>query len=287
LNLGGNHLSTSRQNTRSDADREFLAGLARAFGGAIIFSLPILMTMEMWHLGFFMDRLRLALLLTLTIPLLIGLSIVDGFRETNRVLDDVIDAFVALAVGLVTGAVALLLFGVIEWGEAPAVALGKVALQVTPASIGALLAQSTFGQGQASPERESRRDTYQGELLLMCIGALFLGLPVAATEEMVLIAYRMSPWQQVAMILLSLAAMHAFVYAAQFRGQEPLPPGTPAWTVFLRFTVVGYALTLLVCAYVLWSFGRLGAPLSPDQLAGVVVLAFPGAIGAAAARVIL
>ncbi|CAN7555305.1 DUF2391 family protein [Phenylobacterium sp. LjRoot225] len=35
-------------------------GLARAVAGALIFSFPLLMTMEMWQLGFYMDRLRLA-----------------------------------------------------------------------------------------------------------------------------------------------------------------------------------------------------------------------------------
>jgi hypothetical protein len=34
------------------ANRVFLVGLGRAFGGALIFSLPMLMTMEMWWLGF-------------------------------------------------------------------------------------------------------------------------------------------------------------------------------------------------------------------------------------------
>ena len=35
--------------------------LARAFAGAAIFGLPLLMTMEMWSLGFSLDPLKLAL----------------------------------------------------------------------------------------------------------------------------------------------------------------------------------------------------------------------------------
>src|SRR5687768_15817555 len=72
---------------RSDT-RHFAIGLARAFGGAVIFGLPMLMTMEMWALGSTMEPLRLALLVLLSIPLLIGLSHVSGFEETFGVVDD-------------------------------------------------------------------------------------------------------------------------------------------------------------------------------------------------------
>src|SRR5687767_3474728 len=41
------------------ADRKFFRGLARAFGGAVLFSLPLLMTMEMWALGFALERAKL------------------------------------------------------------------------------------------------------------------------------------------------------------------------------------------------------------------------------------
>ena len=86
------------------AAHAFFIGLARAFGGALIFSLPILMTMEMWSLGFSIDKFRLALLLLLSIPLLIGLSHYMGFEDTFGFKDDALDAFVALAVGFVAGA---------------------------------------------------------------------------------------------------------------------------------------------------------------------------------------
>jgi hypothetical protein len=70
----------------------FAIGIARAFGGALIFSLPMLMTMEMWWLGFSATNLKLILLLLLTIPLLIGLSHYMGFEETFGFKDDALDA---------------------------------------------------------------------------------------------------------------------------------------------------------------------------------------------------
>jgi hypothetical protein len=44
--------------TVAAADRRFLIGLSRAFGAAIFLSLPLLMTMEVWQLGFYLDRFR-------------------------------------------------------------------------------------------------------------------------------------------------------------------------------------------------------------------------------------
>ena len=50
-----------RDDGRVHGTREHFIGVARAFGGALFFGLPLLMPMEMWWLGFVMDRFRLAL----------------------------------------------------------------------------------------------------------------------------------------------------------------------------------------------------------------------------------
>ena len=80
-----------------DANGRYLKGLGRAFAGAILFSLPMLMTMELWQLGFAMDRLRLALLLALSVPLLVGVSHRIGFEQSFGWRDDLRDAFLASA----------------------------------------------------------------------------------------------------------------------------------------------------------------------------------------------
>jgi uncharacterized membrane protein len=51
--------------------------------------------------------------------------------------------------------------------------------------------------------------------------------------------------------------------------------------------MVAYALALLVSLYVLWSFGRSDGLAFGELLMQTVVLGFPAAIGAAAARLIL
>ena len=65
---------------RGATSRDYAIGLARAFGGANIFALPLLMTMEMWWLGFYLDPLRLALFLVVNFAVLVGLSRFGGFE---------------------------------------------------------------------------------------------------------------------------------------------------------------------------------------------------------------
>lgn len=261
----------------------FVRGLGRAFGGALIFALPLMMTMEMWELGFAMDRWRLLLLVLFSLPTLLFLSHYSGFETTFDWREDMRDVAVAYGVAILASALVLVLIGAITLSTMPSEIVGKIALQAVPGALGALLGRSQLGESSAGGHEES----YGGELGIMAIGALFLGLNMAPTDEMPLIAYHMSEVHSLLLVPLSLGVMHAFVFASEFKGGTPLRPDTPWWSAFLRFTVVGYVVALLISAYVLWTFGRFDG-MGPFMVIQItVVLAFPAAIGAAAARLIL
>lgn len=266
------------------ANEQFGKGVARAFGGAIIFALPVLMTMEMWRLGFYMNDWKLALFLVLTVPFLTGLSYFVGFRETFRLKEDAMDAFVAYAVGFASSVLILFLFSVIDLNMPIGEVIGKVSLQAIPCSIGALFAQSQLGGGEQNVQRNTG---YLGELFIMLAGALYLSFSLAPTQEMLLIAYKMNSWHLFGLLVLSVLVMHSFVYAMSFKGQAAPPEGAGFWNIFLRYTIVGYAIALLVSFYILWTFSRTGGQSLYQTLGSVVVLGFPAAIGSAAARLIL
>ncbi len=269
-------------------DRQYARSLARAFGGALLFSFPLLMTMEMWWLGFTISPLRLGVFVLVCLPLLYGLSYYAGFRKTYGPLDDGLDALAALAIGFVTAGVLLTLFGVIRIGQPADEILGKLALQAFPAAIGALLARKQLaadGDAQSDgPDGENARDTYGSELFLMAVGALFIAFNVAPTEEMVLIAYRMTPWHALGLAALSIALLHAVVYSLGFAGQHP---HERPWLAFAHFTVPGYAIALLVGLYAQWTFGHMEGQGIGRLAMTTVVLAFPGALGAGAARLLV
>jgi hypothetical protein len=66
--------SSNSGQRRVEPEHSFGLDLAHDFGGAILFSFPLLMTMEMWWLGFYMERTRLALFLLLAFVMVMGLS---------------------------------------------------------------------------------------------------------------------------------------------------------------------------------------------------------------------
>ena len=274
--------------SRLRPDRDLMVGLGRALAGALIFSLPLLMTMEMWQIGFYVSPWRLIVLLLVMIPLLTGLSYISGFEQTDRLRDDVVDAFVAILVAAVLAAIVLAVFGVITLQMPAHEIIGKIAIQTFPGSIGAMLARDQLSHGgDGRTNRRRGKPSYPMELFLMAAGAVFLGLTVAATEEMILVAHMMGPAQELALVVLSIASMHAFIYAVEFAGKPGAHPDATFAGLFVRFTMVGYAVVLLVAVYLLWTFGRTDGTTLAEVVSAAIVLGFPCAIGAAAARLIL
>jgi putative integral membrane protein (TIGR02587 family) len=266
---------------------QYAKGLGRAAGGALVFAFPLAMTTEMWWLGFTITPVRLAAFLGLSLPLLFGLSYYAGFRKTYGPLDDALDALAALAVGYVMAAVLLLLFNVLKPGEPADEVLGKLTMQAVPGAIGALLARRQLaagGEEAGDSQEENNRDTYGSELFLMAVGALFVAFSVAPTEEIILIAYKMTPWHALALMAASLGLLHVIVYSMGFAGDHP---HERPWLAFAHFTVPGYAIALLVGLYAQWTFGHLDGQSSGLFALTTAVLAFPGALGAGAARLLV
>lgn len=262
----------------------FVTGLGRGVAGALFLALPMLMTMEMWHLGYYMARERLLLLLLLNIPLLVLLAHRIGFENISTWREAVRDAIIAYGIGIVTSLIVLAALGLLRGGMSAAEIVGKTALQSVPASIGAMLGRSQLGHEETD---DGKKDTYPGELLLMATGALFLSLNIAPTDEIVVLAYKMTAWHALVVALLSIALMHGFVYAVSFTGGHELSPETPWWHAFVRFTLPGYVVALAICVFTLWIFERLGDSSAVEIMLSVIVLGFPASLGAAAARLIL
>lgn len=264
--------------------REFLTSAGRAFAGALVFALPMLMTMEMWSLGVTLHPWRILLLMAITVPLLIGLSRFSGIRRTAHWRDDVADMFVVILVAVLSATLILWLFGVLTVDMAPREIISKLAMQFVPCSIGGTLARSQLGEAHADEPR--RQSSYLGELFLMMTGALFLSLNVAPTEEVELISQQMSTYQEILLVVASLFLMQTFVYASRFRGGHKTQRMSML-SVFARYTLVGYVIVLAVGVGLMWLLGRTDGDPLRDVISNCVVISFPGAIGAAVARLVL
>lgn len=266
----------------TDADH-VLRGLGRAFGGAILFALPVFMTMEVWQLALSVPNYRLALLVVTTIAIAVVLSRYLGFQKKSEEAwrQSAIDAAVALLVGFLAAGLVLWLLSVIEPALTWRNAVSIVAIEALPATIGASFARAQLGEGQGV---SGSHPSYGHQLFLMAAGAVVFVANIAPTEEVVLIAAKMTEFNVVLLVAVELALMHGFVYAVGFKGGWR---SRGFWTEFAQFTIVGYVIAALVSAYVLWSFGRFdGTGLLP-VVVQTVVLTLPASLGAAAARLIL
>jgi len=281
----------SRKDTGDDEVRQFLTGLARGTAGALLFALPMLMTMEMWFLGLYINPWRLLLLCILNLPLLLLLARRIGFENIHSWGQAVRDAITAYGLGIAVSAAVLLLFGILNDQITVSTIITKIALQSVPASIGALLGRSQLGQHSDAQDEEegeySGKTGYPHELFMMMVGALFLNLNVAPTEEMILIAYKVTPYHILALCLLSVAIMHGFVYALHFKGSHQLHEGQQWWQSFIRFTLPGYVIAIAISIYTLWTFERLDHTSLSQIMSAAVILGVPASIGAASARLIL
>ncbi len=270
-------------------NRQYAVGLGRAAAGATIFGLPLLMTMEMWWLGHYLDPWMLFQFTLANLAMLFGLSRVSGFEESHSRLDGLLDALAAYAVAAGVSILVLLLIGAINFDTPLGEAAGKVAIQAVPASFGAMIGTRMLGEGEETEQQERWRDTYPGQLFLFAAGALFLSFTMAPTEEIILISFQMTPWQGIVLVLLSILLLHAILYLVQFPGQKSRTGGGErgAWALFGRHTLPGYGIAVLLAFYILWTMGRTAGFDLPHIVMAVAVLGFPAAIGAGIARIVV
>src|SRR5690606_13935021 len=119
--------------------------------------------------GFYLDRARLFIFLLLALLILVPLSRLVGCERTGTLLEDVLDAVVAFAVGAVTATVLLAVFGIITTGMPASEVIGKIAVQTVPASIGAMLARDQLG-GREADDGDEKDGSYWRELFVMFVG---------------------------------------------------------------------------------------------------------------------
>ena len=258
--------------------------IVRGFAGAVLFSFPMLMTMEMWSLGVSIESLRLMLFVTVHLVLLAGMASYARHDEAIVTRRDVLDAFAAYGVGVLAATTVLVLFGVIEPGMSTDGITRTIAVQAAPAAFGAMVAHLELDEPAASMG-PGHPHGFASSAFLMAVGALYLCASLASTEEMMLIAYKMSVWQIGGLMVFSLVMMQLF---DEYAIEEDLESaaGRSAWSISIAMTCIGYTIALVISLYILWTFGRTEGLTFAQLLKEMIVLGFPAALGAGAARLL-
>jgi putative integral membrane protein (TIGR02587 family) len=292
---------------RADEDASWgseLLDLVRGASGGLLFGVPLLYTMEVWWTGSHTDPHQALLVLGLLAIPVLALNLTAGFRSTRdtRVADAFADTVEAVALGLVVSFGVLVLLQEIQTDTPVDVAVGKVVYECVPFCLGVGVARHFLRGGRAGPDpaedgansepsesSEAAGDDGQGlsptaaDLGAAALGAVFVSLSIAPTDEVPMIKAAMSPAWLLVLMAASLAASYAIVFVAGFSRQDERHEQAGAFQHPITETIVAYLVALLCAGLLLWLFQR-GLTPWRDYLGRVVVLGFPAAIGGAAGR---
>jgi putative integral membrane protein (TIGR02587 family) len=274
--------------------------VVRAVSGGLLFGVPLLYTMEVWWTGTHTEPHQMLVLLALLAVPVFALNRTAGFRSSadSRRVDAVADSIETIAIGLVTTSLVLTLLREIDAESSVEVALGKTVYESIPFCLGIGFARHFLSGERADSTDEpsggghdpgsrsrvgGRTPGVLADLGASSLGAAFVALSIAPTDEVPLIASAMSPAWLLVMVAASLLASYGIVFVAGFTRQDARHAHQGAFQRPTTETVVCYLISLAVAFVLLWMFQR-GVEPWTDVLNRVVVLGFPAAIGGAAGR---
>lgn len=272
----------------SAASRPVSASLqeyARGVGGGLLFSLPLLYTMEVWWAGHTASPVRLLALVAGTFILLVAYNVVVGLREGEELGENVFESVEELGLGLLVAAGLLALVGQLPLGGSVGEWMGKVVVEGMIAAVGVSVGTAQLGERPGGGNGgESAPHGSLGEVALSFLGAVVVAANVAPTEEIVMIAQEASPGALLGLAGLSLALAALLLNFGAFRGSGRLSGSSIGP---LRGTAVTYAAALVAATAMLWAFGQFDGAGLQSALDRVVVLGLPATLGAAAGRLLL
>jgi putative integral membrane protein (TIGR02587 family) len=286
-------------NTDSDQDsprgaseksdtRKIAVGYARGLMGGMLVGVPVMLTMELWWEGFFVPAWRLLLLWCVNFGVLLILQHYSGLTHKKTIPAQLRAAVVAYGIGIAASITALYALGVLHgdlrWRELA----GKLVLQAVPVSIGASVAMSEFGEEHRLVEERRSKAGYWGALGMALAGSMLFGFGISGTEEPLLIAEQLTFTRAITLVAISLIQVHAIVYAVDFK-ESSKNAGTRGHKLgVLREGISTYALSLVVGAYLLWTFRTIESGMGIVQAVyAIIAIGFVTSVGAAAAELLI
>jgi putative integral membrane protein (TIGR02587 family) len=255
---------------------------ARGVIGGLLFSLPLLYTMEVWWTGFRASGLRLIGGLLFTFFLLLLYNRFAGMRRESTWLEVAIDSTEELGLGLVQSAAVLWLLGELRSGIGLREAVGKIVVEALPIAIGVSVGTAQLGDSDdVGKSGEDSKGPFVREASLAICGAFLFAGNIAPTDEVVQIALHAGSFRLVLLAAASMLTAYAIMHHTGFRGARPLHDNRAIGVV------VTYAIAILSAAVTLWFFGRFAHTGAQMNVAQTVTLAFPAALGASAGRILL
>lgn len=264
----------------------------RGIAGGLLFSLPMLYTMEMWWTGFIVGPVELIIYLCVGIFLLIMYNHYVGLSHDHTWKEGFVESVQEMGFGLLLTVFILWITNRIGILMSFNEILGKTIVESVTVAIGISVGKTQLG-GNGDQESDETEDESQREPHLLrsfniaLCGAVLVASNVAPTDEIVTIALESPFWKLLMVSLVSIGIGGAILYHINFKGAKKwvAKPDTHWDVVFGVFVM--YAVALITSAFMLWFFGRFEGLALPAMVAETVVLGFPAALGASAGRLLI
>lgn len=274
---------------------ESLKEYGRGITGGLLFSLPMLYTMELWWAGFLASPFQLIIYFIVGILLLLVYNHFVGIRKDHSFFEGLMESLEEMGLGILLSVFILWIAGRIAPNMSLNEISGKIVVEAVTVAIGISVGKSQLGSEndeKSDEEDDSSNDNLNDSHFLRSIGialcgAILISSNVAPTDEVMVIALEAKIYKLLIIALLSIGIGGAVLYFLNFTGAKKLvlQPNSD-WDI-IAGTVIMYAIALSSSAFMLWFFGRFDGLSLYGIVAETVVLAFPAALGASAGRLLI
>ncbi|RNI26028.1 TIGR02587 family membrane protein [Rufibacter latericius] len=269
--------------------------------GGLLFSLPMLYTMEIWWTSFTVSPWLLLLYILVTSVSLLGYNTYAGLRSSASWKEIAVDSIEEMGLGLVLAFLFLWLLGVVQIYD---MSLERIVymtvIEAMPIAIGVSIGTAQLGTSGEEEEDESEEKKPQESILakqdegpastleqimLATCASLLFGANVAPTEEVMKISSDATPLQLLLVFLVSLTLSAAILFYVGFRGSYETPANEPPTFLEVVYGLsITYATAFCTSAGALWFFGRFEGVGLQACTEATVVLGLVSALGASAGR---
>ena len=283
----------------TESNRKTLKEFGRGIIGGLLFSLPLVYTMEVWWTGFIAPPEYLLSCIGGTYLLLLGYNRYAGMKKDSSFAEVCWDSVEEIGLAFIVSFLFLLLISSIDLGMSLDEIAGKVIVESMIVAIGISVGTAQLGgnseegekgenekskTGSTKEEAEKNDNSILKRMILAVCGSVLVASSVAPTEEILMIAVSSNNIELLLMVFVSLLITGVTLYYSDFKKAPKTKPGTRVMLLQLTFD---YIITLMVCFLLLWFFGRVQDYGFNIIVAQMVILGIPGTLGASAGRLLI
>jgi len=287
LSMSPRKSAKKKERTVTESLQEYGRGVA----GGLMFSLPLLYTMEVWWAGFITHPYRQLVYIIATFLLLLGYNRYAGLRRDTSMAEVAIDSVEEMGIGFFLAALVLFLLGRITFEMPISEVVGVVVMEAMTVAIGVSVGTAQLGAGGKRDEGvggNSDKDEvhFGAQIVFGFCGAVLFAANLAPTEEIVIIGIQTYWLKLVGVAVISLLIAFVILHYTDFKGAGEFVRAEHS-TLILLGTLVTYAIALTSSGLILWFFGRFDGVSVYTALAQTVALGLPATLGASAGRLLL